>query len=139
MSRSHRRIYDTTDLSTASDEIVRSVDRAVLAAAFKIRDEMRDEFKKSITQYKYATSDYYRMAEGIMVGKLRNGYVKIHALGHKENTGDWKTRFFVNKTTIRKSPTKGEKGFIKKNEAVDKGIKNGNTILSTYIKNAING
>lgn len=139
MSRSHRQVFDTRDLSEASAEVLRGVDRAVLAAAFKIRDEMRDEFKKDITQYKYATSDYYKMAEGIMVGKLRSGKVKIHAMGHKENTGDWKARFFVGSTTYRKSPTKGNKGFIKSNEAVDDGLRNAESILKTYIQNAING
>ena len=132
----HRNIFDTRDLSTASDEILKRVDRAVLAAAFKIRDEMRDEFKKSITQYKYATSDYYNMAEGIMVGKLKSGKVKIHAFGHRENTGDWKARFFVGGTTYRKNQ-KGNKGLIKYNDAVDDGLKNADTILSTYIKNTI--
>ena len=132
----NRVIYDSRDLSTASNDILRRVDRAVLAAAFKVREEIQDEFKRQRTLYKYATDNYYRMAEGIMVGKLRNGYVKIHALGHMENTGDWKARFFVGGTDYRKT-SKGDKGLIKKNEAVDNGITNANSILNSYIKNTI--
>lgn len=132
----HRKIFDTRDLSSATDEVLKRVDRAVLAAAFKIRDEMRDQFKKDITLYKYATDDYYKMAEGIMVGKLTSGKVKIHSFGHKENTGDWKARFFVGGTTYRKNQ-KGNKGLIKYNDAVDDGLKNADTILSNYIKNTI--
>ena len=37
----HRLIFSERDLSNASDEILKKVDRAVLAAAFKIRDEMQ--------------------------------------------------------------------------------------------------
>jgi hypothetical protein len=132
----HRKIFDTRDLSGATDEVLKRVDRAVLAAAFKIRDEMRDQFKKDITLYKYATDDYYKMAEGIMVGKLTSGKVKIHSFGHRENTGDWKARFFVGGTTYRKNQ-KGNKGLIKYNDAVDDGLKNADTILSNYIKNTI--
>ena len=132
----HRLIFSERDLSTASEEILKKVDRAVLAAAFKIRDEMRSQFKKDITLYKYATRDYYKMAEGIMVGKLSNSKVKIHSFGSKQNDGTWKARFFVGSTTYRNN-NKGNKGFIKANEAVDDGLRNGNQILSTYIKNTI--
>lgn len=132
----NRAIYDSRDLEKASDEILKKVDRAVVAAAFKIRDEIRDDFRKDITKYKYATSNYYRMAEGIMVGKLRDGYVKIHALGSKENKGDWKARFFVGGTMVRKN-SKGDKGLIDYNSAIDDGMKNANTILSTYVKNTL--
>lgn len=132
----HRQIFDTRDLSDASDEILNKVDSAVLAAAFKIRDEMREDFKRDITLYKYATKDYYKMAEGIMVGKLRNGKVKIHAFGPKHNDGTWKARFFVGSTTYRKN-SRGNKGFIKANESVDDGLRNAESILSTYIKNTI--
>lgn len=132
----HRLIFDERDLSTATEEILKKVDRAVLAAAFKIRDEMRAEFKKDISLYKYATKDYYRMAEGIMVGKLTNSKVKVHAFGPKQNDGTWKARFFVGSTTYRKT-IKGNKGFIKANSAVDDGLRNADQILSTYIKNTI--
>ena len=93
--------------------------------------------RKDITKYKYATSNYYKMAEGIMVGKLRDGYVKIHALGSKENKGDWKARFFVGGTMVRKN-SRGDKGLIEYNSAIDDGMKNANTILSTYVKNTLN-
>lgn len=38
----NRLIYDVRNLETASEEMLKKIDRAVLAAAFKIRDEMRD-------------------------------------------------------------------------------------------------
>lgn len=131
-----RIIYDTRDLENASAEMLKGINRALVAAAFKIRDEMRDEFRKLQGQYKYATSDYYKMSEGIMVGKLDNGSIKIHALGHKENDGTWKARFFVGGTVYRKN-NKGNKGYIKSNSAIDNGMKNADNILNNFIKNAI--
>lgn len=131
-----RLIFDTRDLETASQEILEKVDKAVLAAAFKIRDDMRDEFKKSQTNYKYSTSDYQKMSQGIMVGKLNNSQVKIHALGNRYDDGTWKARFFVGGTTYRKN-NRGNKGYIKSNEAVDKGLSNAENILNSFIKNTI--
>ena len=132
----HRVIYDSRDLETASDEILEKVDKAVLATAFKLRNEIREDFRKDITKYKYATQRYYDMAEGIMVGKLRNGYVKIHALGNKQKKPTWKARFFVGGTMVR-SNSRGDKGLIAYNDAVDDGMRNANAILSTYIKNTL--
>ena len=132
----HRVIFDVRDLDDAKDEMLADIDDAVLAAAIKIRNEMRDEFKKDITHYKYATQDYYRMAQGIVVGKLNNGHVKIHPFGHKKNNGDWKARFFVGGTDYRFNSS-GRKGLIKKNDAVDDGMRNADSILSNFIKKAI--
>lgn len=131
-----RIIYDTRDLENASVDILKGVNRAIVAAAFKIRDEMRSEFRKSKSNYKYSTSDYYKMSEGIMVGKLRDGSIKIHALGHTNNDGTWKARFFVGGTIYRKN-SKGNKGFIKANSAVDDGMRNAENILNNFIKNVI--
>jgi hypothetical protein len=132
----NRLIYDVRNLETASEEMLKKIDRAVLAAAFKIRDEMRDEFRKSQSSYKYNTSDYQRLAGGIMVGKLNDSHVKVHSLGNKTDDGTWKARFFVGGTTYRKN-NRGNKGFIKSNEAVDKGLSNAETILNTFIKNTL--
>lgn len=129
-------IYDTRDLGTASQEILDKVDKALVAAAFKIRDEMRDEFIKSKSIYKYSTSEYKKMAQGIMVGRLNDSQIKIHALGNKVNDGTWKARFFVGGTTYRKS-SKGNKGYIKSNEAVDNGLTNAENILNSFIKNTL--
>lgn len=129
-------IFDTRDLETASQEVLEKVDKALVAAAFKIRDEMRDEFIKSQTNYKYSTSEYKKMAQGIMVGRLNDSQIKIHALGNKTNDGTWKARFFVGGTTYRKN-NKGNKGYIKSNEAVDNGLTNAESILNSFIKNTL--
>lgn len=130
-------IYDTRDLEGASQDILNRVDRALLAAAFAIRDRMREAFIKSRADYKYSTNDYEKLSKGIMVGKLKNSRVKIHSLGSTSDDGTWKTRFFVGGTTYRKN-SRGNKGYIKSNSAVDKGISDAENILNTYIKNTLN-
>lgn len=132
-----RLIFDTRDIEELSQEMLNGIDRAVVAAAFKIRDEMRDEFKKSRSMYKYATEDYANLSNGIMVGKLKNSQVKIHALGNRQDDGTWKARFFVGGTTYRKN-SRGNKGFIKSNEAVDNGLTKADSILTTFINNTLN-
>lgn len=129
-------IFDTRDLENASQDILNKVDRALVAAAFSIRDAMREAFIKSQSDYKYSTNDYQKLSKGIMVGKLKNSQVKIHSLGSGQDYDTYKTRFFVGGTTYRKN-SRGNKGFIKSNTAVDKGLQNAENILNTYIKNTL--
>lgn len=129
-------IFDTRDLGELSDEMLNGIDRAVVAAAFKIRDEMRNEFKKGSSMYKYGTQDYANLASGIMVGKLKNSTIKVHSLGSSDNYNSYKTRFFVGGTTYRKNQ-RGNKGYIKSNDAVDKGLRNAEDILNNFIKNVL--
>lgn len=129
-------IFDTRDLETLSEEMIEKIDRAVVAAAFKIRNEIREEFKKSANLYTNHTSKYDELSEGIMVGKLKNSQIKVHAMGSNEKPDTFKTRFFVGGTTYRKN-SKGNKGFIKSNTAVDKGLSNAESILNSFIKNTL--
>jgi hypothetical protein len=129
-------IFDTRDLENYSDEMISKIDKAVVAAAFKIRDEIREEFKKSANEYANHTEKYNDLAEGIMVGKLKNSQIKVHAMGSNEKPDTFKTRFFVGGTVYRKT-NKGNKGFIKSNASVDKGLRNAEDILNTFIKNTL--
>lgn len=140
-----RLIFDSYDIEKASSEMLRNIDKAVVASAFKIRDDARQIFITSRSIYKKHTSghNYKDLASGIMVGKLRSSQIKIHSLG--SNGHLYKTRFFVGGTTYRKqTKIKGKslskpytKGFIKANETIDKAMGNADTTLSKYIKNAI--
>ena len=80
-----------------------------------------------------------------MVGKLRSSQIKIHSLGTKENTHSYKTRFFVGGTQYRKQnkikdntlSKPFQKGYIKPNDTIERTMDDADTILNTYIKNAI--
>lgn len=139
-----RLIFSERDLTEASQDILKSIDKAVLAAAFNIRDNMRNSFLSAFTKYKHGTSEYNSLAEGIMVGKLKDSKVKVHALGSKSKYNTYKTRFFVGGTLYRtqkqvngKNIKPYSKGFIKSNDAVRQGLNGADETLNKYIKNAI--
>lgn len=137
-------IYDSRDLEVASESIKKGIDQAVLATAFKVRDDARAEFLSSGSLYKKSVGhDYNSLADGIMVGKLNNSTVKVHALGSKEKYNSYKTRFFVGGTTYRTQTAKKSgkpytKGFIQSNDALDKSVGNNSTTLTNYINNVLN-
>ena len=135
-------IYDTRDLETASENIRKGVDKALLATAFKVRDDARANFQGSANMYKRTPNhDYNSLASGIMVGKLNNGTVKVHALGDKSNYNSYKARFFVGGTTYRQEASKNgktyTKGFIQGNDALGRSVDNNNSTLTNYINNVI--
>ena len=141
-----RLIFDTYDIENASREMLKNIDKAIIASAFRIRDEARRIFINSFSIYKTHSSghSYKDLANGIMVGKLRTSQIKIHSLGDKTNEHTYKTRFFVGGTQYRKqNKMKGkavkpyQKGFIKPNETIDKAMADADTTLNNYIKNAI--
>ena len=141
-----RRIYSEIDVRNVEKELLGKLNKSVMAAAFAIRDNMRAEFKKDGSKYKYHTSNFDRMAEGINVGKMRNGTVVIHAMGNKENDGTWKTRFFVGGTKIRKQRKENgqrlehpyTKGYLSSLDSVEKGMRDAQQILNTYVQHVIN-
>ena len=144
-----RIIFDTYDIEKASSEMLRNIDKAVVASAIKLRDDARQIFISSASIYKRHTPghSYKDLASGIMIGKLKSSQIKIHSLGTKENTHSYKTRFFVGGTRYRKQRKVNDKalskpyqkGYIKPNETIDKTMDNADSILSNYIKNAIEG
>jgi hypothetical protein len=137
-------IYDSKDLTTLSDDILKRIDRAVIAAAYKVRDDMRQVFISSSSLYKHKTGNLSHLAEGIEVGKLNNSQVKIHSLGSKDKYDTYKTRFFVG-GTIPRTQTKRNgknikpysKGYIQANNAIDIGFSQAEKTLNTFINNVL--
>lgn len=136
-------IFETNDIEKASSQMLRNIDRAVVASAFSIRDDARRLFANSASIYKTHTSSYKDLAQGIMIGKLRSSQIKIHSL--TSNGHLYKTKFFVGGTQYRKQ-TKiknktlskpYQKGYIKPNETIEKAMDGADTTLSNYIKNAM--
>lgn len=137
-------IYNSDDLTVLADDIKERVGKAVIAAAHRVKDNMRQAFLSGSSLYKYRTSDYANLAKGINVGKLNDGKVKIHALGTRENYDTYKTRFFVG-GTIPRTQTKRNgknikpysKGYIRSNNAIEVGSQTAQNTLTTFIKNVI--
>ena len=128
----NRVIYEIEDLDTYGKETLESIDRAVLAAAFKMRDDARTKFLSSDQK---KTSRFDSLAKGINVGKLINHQTNINALGTREYYNTYKTRFFVGGTKPR---TKGhDRGQLIGNHALADAVDQ--DLLEKYINNVING
>ena len=53
-----RLIFDTYDIEKASKEILKNIDHAIIATAFKLRDEARQIFINSSSIYKTHSSGH---------------------------------------------------------------------------------
>jgi len=138
-------IYDSSDLTTYAEDMLSRIDDAVVAAAYKIRDNIRQTFINGSNIYKHRTNKINDLAQGINVGKLQDSKVKIHAMGTKDNYHTYKTRFFVGGTVPRtQTKWRGKplqkpytKGYIKSLDSIDKGMSGAEGILNTYIQNVL--
>lgn len=137
MSKARFEIKAMGDLGELKKETLEGVNKAIVAAAYKVRDDARSVFKASKTLYKNATSEYDKLAEGINVGKLVGGTIKVHALGDGNGaTSFWKSVFFVGGTLYR-SNKRGNKGRITENMALDKAVSTNAKTLEKYIDNVL--
>ena len=125
-------IYEIEDLDTFGKEMLQDIDRAVLAAAFQMRDNARAKFLSSPHR---KTSAFDDLNKGINVGKLINHQTNINAYGTREHYNSYKTRFFEGGTKPRtKGHDRGQlTGIHSLEDALDESI------LTKYINNVING
>lgn len=127
-----RIIYEIEDLDTFGKEMLQDIDRAVLAAAFKMRDNARAKFLGSPHR---KTSNFDSLTKGINVGKLINHQTNINAYGTREHYNSYKTRFFEGGTKPR---TKGhDRGYLNGVHSLEDAMDQG--LLEKYITNVING
>lgn len=91
-----RLIYDTADFNGINAQTIQKVNRAVVAAAIKIRDDVRQTFVSDAQSlYRHHTGNIENLTTGIMIGKDRGGSIKIHAMGSREDYESFKTRFLL--------------------------------------------
>ena len=128
----NRIIYEIEDLDTFGKEMLQDIDRAVLAAAFQMRDNARTRFLGSPHR---KTSEFDSLTKGINIGKLINHQTNINAYGTRENYNSYKARFFEGGTKPRtKGHDRGQlTGIHSLEDALDESI------LTKYINNVING
>ena len=140
-----RLIYDTADFNNISNETVQKVNRAVVAAAIKIRDEVRETFVSDAQSlYRHHTGNIANLTTGIMIGKDQGGSIKIHALGSREDYESYKTRFFIGGTKYRtQEKVNGvpirpfTKGYISPTDTLNRVVNGSGTILSNYINRVL--
>ena len=137
MSKAKFEIRAIGDLGELKRETLEGVNKAIVTAAFKVRDDARNYFMTSKTLYKNATEAYDKLAGGINVGKLVGGTIKVHAFGDgNSQTTLWKSVFFVGGTLYR-SNGRGNKGRIAENNALDKAVQQNINTLDKYINNVL--
>ena len=140
-------IHNIEELDTITRDTKQKINKAVVAAAIKIRDMIRASFVNDAQSlYKHHKGNIAHLTSGIMIGKDQGGSIKIHAMGNKTDYGSYKTRFFVGGTRYRKqTKMKGKaikpytKGYIKPTDSLVKVVQQSNPILINYIRKAIDG
>lgn len=130
-------ITDTTQIENATVEQLKKIDKALVAAAYRIRDNVRNTFNNN---GKYTNIN--TLEEGIMLGKLENSSIKLHAFGYNDaEKKTYKARFFVGGTDgryIKRGKKKGAyRGKIEALDSINKGLDGAETILNNYIKKSL--
>lgn len=140
-------IYNVEELGEVAEDMKKRINRAVVASAIKIRDNIRQAFiNKASSLYRHHSGDISNLAEGIMIGKDYGGYIKIHAMGTKRIYDTYKTRFFIGGTRYRTQTKKlgrhikpFSKGYISATDSLNEVVSRSSSTLTNYIRNAING
>lgn len=133
-------IYSTEQFENATIEQLKRIDKALVAAAFKIKENAQGLF--------VGNGKYHNLASikgGIMLGKLKDSQIKIHAFGYDDpDKHTYKARFFVGGTRERKNkkPIGNHhkiltKGSIDALNTIDRATQQGESILDNYIKNTL--
>lgn len=144
----NRLISTIEGFDEASGSITAAVRSGLLQTAIEIRDRARSIYKSSGSSLKYGTSDFDKLARGIMLGRFNEKgsiyEVKVHAMGDKSDYDTYKTRFFVGGTKLRvQTKIKGKsikpysKGELKSNNAIDNACSGGESILNKNISNKL--
>lgn len=133
----NRVINSLEEFDLASDETVSKIKKAVVAAALKIRDDAKENFRKdSQNKYKTKTGNITRLADGIVVKKNSDSEYVVTAVSRLTDYA-YKTRFFVGGTVFRQTKKGANRGRIVPLETIDKAYVEAQTLLNQYINNAV--
>lgn len=133
-------ITDTTQIENATIEQLKAIDKALVAAAYEIKKNVQNTF---VNNGRYTNIN--KLADGIMLGKLQNSSIKLHAFGYNDiDKQTYIARFFVGGTKERiqkkrkgKSIKPFSKGKIDALNSIDKGLIGAETILHNYIQKSL--
>lgn len=122
-------------IENASVSQLKQIDKALVAAAYKMRDNARRLFTSNDKGYQIAS-----IADGIMLGRLRKDAaettITLHAMGNSSNPKSWKARIFAGGAYHRRTRNRGRnRGSIEDLKTIEKSTDQ--RILDSYINNAI--
>lgn len=140
-------IYNSEELENFSKDTIERINKAVVASAVRIRDDIRSTFIRDASSlYKTHKGDITHLTSGIMIGKDQGGSIKVHAMGSREDYDSYKTRFFIGGTRYRRQTKRNgkpikpfSKGFIRATDSLVRVVDSSEPILINYIKRAMNG
>lgn len=128
-------ISTAESIENASINQLRQIDKALVAAAYKMRDNARRLFSDNDKGYQISS-----IADGIMLGRLRRDTtgisITLHAMGNASNKKSWKARIYAGGAYHRRTRNKGlNRGSIEDLKTIEKSADQ--KILDSYITNAI--
>lgn len=134
-------IYSTEEFENATLDQLKKIDKALVAAAYRIKDNAQEMF---INNGKY--QNLAPLKDGLMLGKLENSSIRLHAFGYNDAAKQtFKARFFVGGAENRFTKSrKGSntrplsRGSIQALDTIDRVTSGSEGILDNYIRTALN-
>lgn len=128
-------VYASEALEKASIEQLKQIDKALVAAAYAMRDKARKLFVSNAKGYNLQS-----LQDGVMLGRLRHGNdgvtsVTLHAFGNNTNKNSYKARFFVGGAYHRQTRSQRYRGSIEALNTIENALDQGT--LDEYINNVI--
>lgn len=128
-------VYASEALEKASIEQLKQIDKALVAAAYAMRDKARKLFVSNAKGYNLQS-----LQDGVMLGRLRHGNdgvtsVTLHAFGNNTNKNSYKARFFVGGAYHRQTRSQRYRGSIEALNTIENALDQGT--LDDYINNVI--
>lgn len=128
-------VYASEALEKASIEQLKQIDKALVAAAYAMRDKARKLFVSNAKGYNLQS-----LQDGVMLGRLRHGNdgvtsVTLHAFGNNTNKNSYKARFFVGGAYHRQTRSQRYRGSIEAQNTIENALDQGT--LDDYINNVI--
>lgn len=122
-------------LEKATVEQLKRVDKALVAAAYAMRDKARKLFVSNAKGYNLQS-----LQDGVMLGRLRHGNdgvtsVTLHAFGNNTNKNSYKARFFVGGAYHRQTRSQRYRGSIEDLRTIENALDQGT--LDDYINNVM--
>lgn len=122
-------------LEKATVEQLKRVDKALVAAAYAMRDKARKLFVSNAKGYKLQN-----LQDAIMLGKLRTGVdgvssITLHAMGNSSNYNSYKARFFAGGAYHRQTRSQRYRGSIEALNTIENALDQGT--LDDYINSVI--
>lgn len=122
-------------LEKATVEQLKRVDKALVAAAYAMRDKARKLFVSNAKGYNLQS-----LQDGVMLGRLRHGNdgvtsVTLHAFGNNTNKNSYKARFFVGGAYHRQTRSQRYRGSIEALNTIENALDQGT--LDDYINSVI--